>query len=183
MVEIFSICPNIFNYSSLRRNFVRHSSYRQTNQENTHPQTNSQYTPRFSSFRMQPKIVYDETWLSNKQYNTRVTAHADNKSEKTANKTNEVSSKARSPRTSTYQVSNGKVVHERVYPATVKTKLCLRVAVNGASKSMRGQLPLSNLNLKNGDFGDDAGMFVENRDYCFVGKLLKTEKNKTKKCF
>jgi hypothetical protein len=25
---------------------------------------------------------------------------------------------------------------------------------------MRGQLPLSNLNLTDGDFGDDAGMFV-----------------------
>jgi hypothetical protein len=36
---------------------------------------------------------------------------------------------------------------------------------------MRGQLPLSNLNLTDGDFGDDAGMFVENRDFSFVGKL------------
>ena len=44
------------------------------------------------------------------------------------------------------------------------------MAVNGASKSMRGELPLSNLNLSNGDFGGDAGMFMENRDFCFVGK-------------
>ena len=118
---------------------------------------------------MQPKIIYDETWVSNKQYNTCVTAHPDNTSEKVPNKTTEISLKSK-PRTCTYQVSNGKVVHERIYPATAKTKLCLRVAVNGASKSMRGELPLSNLNLTNGDFGDDAGMFVDNRDYCFVGK-------------
>jgi hypothetical protein len=57
----------------------------------------------------------------------------------------------------------------------MKTKLCLRIAVNGASKSMRGELPLSNLNLTNGDFGDDAGMIVENRDYCFVGMLFKNK--------
>jgi hypothetical protein len=46
---------------------------------------------------------------------------------------------------------------------------------------MRGQLPLSNLNLINGDFGDDAGMFVDNRDYCFVGKLFKEKYFKNKK--
>jgi len=36
---------------------------------------------------------------------------------------------------------------------------------------MRGELPSSNLNLNNGDFGDDAGVFVENRDFCFIGKF------------
>jgi hypothetical protein len=50
------------------------------------------------------------------------------------------------------------------------------VAVNGASKSMWGQLPLSNLNLSNGDFGDDAGMICENRNFCFIGKLNKANK-------
>jgi hypothetical protein len=118
--------------------------------------------------RIEPKIICDETWLSNKQYNTRVTAYADNPPKKKV----ETPVKRKSPPTSTYQVSNGQVVHERIYPAVVKNKLCLRVAVNGASKSMRGQLPLSNLNLTNGDFGDDAGMVVDNRDYCFVGKFI-----------
>ena len=41
---------------------------------------------------------------------------------------------------------------------------------------MRGDFPLSNLNLNKGDFGDDAGMNFENRDYCFVGKLFKKKK-------
>ena len=148
-----------FFFYSLTHKVTRYSSFRQHSQENTYPQPH-----RFSSFRIEPKIIYDETWLSNKQYNTRVAAHPERKSE--------IIPKRKSPRTSTYQVSNGQVVHERIYPANVNEKLCLRVAVNGASKSMRGQLPLSNLNLANGDFGDDAGMFVDNRDYCFVGKLF-----------
>lgn len=141
----------------------RYSSFRLNSQENTYPDNNN--NTRFSSFRIQPQIVYDEIWLSNKQYNTRVTAVPEKKSPKKF----ETISKGKSPRTSTYQVSNGRVVHERIYPGISKDKLCLRVAVNGASKSMRGQLPLANLNLTNGDFGDDAGMFVNNRDYCFVG--------------
>jgi hypothetical protein len=62
-----------------------------------------------------------------------------------------------------------------------KNKLCLRVAVNGASKSMRGQLPLSNLNLTNGDFGDDAGMIVDKRDYYFVGKFIEINKKDIRK--
>jgi hypothetical protein len=49
-------------------------------------------------------------------------------------------------------------------------KLALRIAVNGASKDMRGQCPASNLSLIDGDFGDDAGMFVDNEDTSFVGK-------------
>jgi hypothetical protein len=147
--------------SSLTRKLVRYSSFRQNSQENTHPVKN-----RCSSFRIEPKIIYDEIWLSNKQYNTRVTAQADTIPKKNL----ESSSKRKSPRTSTYQVSNGQVIHERIYPGIKKQQLSLRIAVNGASKSMRGQLPLSNLNLTNGDFGDDAGMIVDNRDYCFVGK-------------
>ncbi|CAF1353982.1 unnamed protein product [Rotaria sordida] len=159
---------------SLTRKFVRYSNFRQNSQENTSPQNNNrQYETKLSSFNIEPKIIYDEIWLSNKQYNTRVQSHNDNnnnnKQEKIINKNNQLSFKRKSSRTCTYQVFNGQVVHERIYPATMKTKLCLRVAVNGASKSMRGQLPLSNLNLTNGDFGDDAGMIVENRDYCFVG--------------
>lgn len=144
----------------------RYSSFRLNSQENTYPDNNN--NTRFSSFRIQPQIVYDEIWLSNKQYNTRVTAVPEKKSPKKF----ETISKGKSPRTSTYQVSNGRVVHERIYPGISKDKLCLRVAVNGASKSMRGQLPLANLNLTNGDFGDDAGMFVNNRDYCFVGSFF-----------
>jgi hypothetical protein len=147
--------------SSLTRKLVRYSSFRQNSQENTHPAKN-----RCSSFRIEPKIIYDEIWLSNKQYNTRVTAQADTIPKKNL----ESSSKRKSPRTSTYQVSNGQVIHERIYPGIKKQQLSLRIAVNGASKSMRGQLPLSNLNLTNGDFGDDAGMIVDNRDYCFIGK-------------
>ncbi|CAF2738219.1 unnamed protein product [Rotaria sp. Silwood2] len=155
---------------SLTRKFVRYSNFRQNSQENTYPQNNRQYqTKSSSSVRIEPKIIYDEIWLSNKQYNTRVTAYTDNKQEKITDKNNPISFKRKSSRTCTYQVSNGQVIHERIYPPTIKTKLHLRVAVNGASKSMRGQLPLSNLNLTNGDFGDDAGMIVENHDYCFVG--------------
>lgn len=131
---------------SLSCKFVRHSSSRQDT-----AREKSKLQP---SLRIEPRLIYDETWLSNKQYNGRVSA-----------------SKRKSPRTSTYEVSNGQVVHERIYPATAveKKKLCLRVAVNGASKSMRGALPWSNLNLTSGDFGDDAGMIVENREHCFVG--------------
>ena len=36
---------------------------------------------------------------------------------------------------------------------------------------MHGNFPLTNINLNKGDFGDDAGMIVDNRDYCFVGKF------------
>jgi hypothetical protein len=128
-----------------------------------------------SSFRIEPKIIFGERWLSNKQYNTRVAAHTESTCEKIISKPNLISVKRKSPQTSTYKAFNGQVIHERIYPATINRKLRLRVAVNGASKAMRGQLPLSNLNLTNGDFGDDAGMFVENRDYCFVGKLFNKE--------
>lgn len=148
--------------SSLTHKLIRYSSFRQNSQENTQPEPR-----RFSSFRIQPKIIYDETWLSNKQYNARVAAQP----EKSRKKTLETVSKRKSPRTNTYQESNGQIIHERIYASAVKSKLCLRVAVNGASKSMRGQLPLANLNLINGDFGDDAGMIVDNRDYSFVGQL------------
>lgn len=147
----------LFNSHSLTRKIVRNSNSHQTRQ----------YQSKLLSLRIEPKVVYDETWLSNKQYNARVTACV----EKTPdNNNNSALSKRKSSRTCTYRVSNGQIVHERIYPARMKDKVCLRVAVNGASKSMRGLLPLSNLNLSNGDFGDDAGMFVENPDYCFVGK-------------
>ncbi|CAF1283631.1 unnamed protein product [Adineta steineri] len=154
---------------SLTRKYVRYSSYLDNNQENIYPQNNRRFPPTYSSFRIEPKITYDEKWLSNKQYNSRVTAYAEKPAEKIIKKPIVTSSKRKSPQTSTYHESNGQVVHERIYPPTKTTKLCLRVAVNGASKSMRGELPLSNLNLTNGDFGDDAGMFFENRDNCFVG--------------
>ncbi|CAF4823043.1 unnamed protein product [Rotaria socialis] len=155
---------------SLTRKFVRYSNFRQSCQENTYPGNQHKYQIKSSSFRIEPKLIYEETWLSNKRYNTRVAANIDNrKTEMTIEKSNQTTPKRKSSRTCTYQVSNGQVVHERIYAPTIKPKLCLRIAVNGASKSMRGQLPLSNLNLTNGDFGDDAGMIVENRDYCFVG--------------
>jgi hypothetical protein len=69
----------------------------------------------------------------------------------------------------TYPTSPREIIHERIYP---RKNLILNIAVNGASKSMRGQLPISNFSLDNGDFGDDAGMFVENRDFCIVGKYV-----------
>jgi hypothetical protein len=127
------------------------SNSRQNSEENGYP-----------LYPIEPQLLVDETWSSNKQFNTRVTSHTDEKK-------NCLAEQRQAPRTSTYKVPNGQVVHERIYGGTKATKLHLCVAVNGASKSMRGQLPLSNLNLTHGDFGDDAGMVVENQDYCFVG--------------
>ncbi|CAF1015588.1 unnamed protein product [Adineta ricciae] len=150
---------------SLTRKFIRYTDFAENSQENIHPQSHRRHPAAFTSFRNQPKITYDETWLCNKQYNTRVAAQV----EKSVQRKISTTVKRKSPKTSTYQEPNGKIVHERVYPATVNTRFCFRIAVNGASKSMRGELPLSNLNLSNGDFGDDAGMFMENRNFCFVG--------------
>ena len=112
------------------------------------------------------KLVVDETWLSNKQYNGRVAQ----------SKEFHRSKLVKTSRTATYQIGTGQLVHERIYTGAKKSKIHLAIAVNGASKSMRGQLPLSNLNLTNGDFGDDAGMIMETRDYCFVGEQKNLEK-------
>jgi hypothetical protein len=53
----------------------------------------------------------------------------------------------------------------------VRKRLGLRIAINGASKSIRGNIPLANRNLFHGDFGDDTGIIVKHRDHCFLGKL------------
>ena len=183
MTDTYNHC----HYHSLMRKILRYSNFHRNSQENNYPQDNGQHQTKLSSFYVEPKIIYDEIWLSNKQYNARVAAYMDNVSDKTKNNNNTTSNnnnnnnnltsfKRKSSRTCTYQVRSGQIIHERIYPATMKAKLGLRVAVNGASKSMRGQLPLSNLNLLNGDFGDDAGMIVENRDYCFLGKFSTTKK-------
>lgn len=46
----------------------------------------------------------------------------------------------------------------------------LKLAINGVSKSMKEHIPMANLDLLEGDFGDDAGLFVENRDFYLGGK-------------
>ena len=56
-----------------------------------------------------------------------------------------------------------------------RRKLRLNIAVNGVSKSMRGYVPISNVNLKRGDFGDDVGLFTENSQFSFVGKSKECE--------
>ncbi|CAF5208822.1 unnamed protein product, partial [Rotaria magnacalcarata] len=59
--------------------------------------------------------------------------------------------------------------HRKVCVDKTERNLSLRTAVNGASKSWQGKSPLLNSNLTNGDFGDDAGMVVENKNFCFIG--------------
>lgn len=139
-------------------------------QENENPQSISNYSSRA----IENKLFVDETWLSNKHYNQRVASSVDSSEVQRSNryKLNKFS------RTATYQAPDGKIVHERVYPPMKREKVHLDVAVNGASKSMRGQLPLSNLNLTNGDFGDDAGMIMETQDYVFVGKKNTENRNR-----
>lgn len=83
----------------------------------------------------------------------------------------QLSNDNKSSRTYNYRVSKQQATHEELYQSKAPTNLCLRIAVNGVSKSSRGPLSLSNSILHHGDYGDDAGMIVENRDYCFVGKL------------
>jgi len=151
---------NTKTYPKYHSVFTPHRSYRDSSSSSSTP-----------PFRLGSKIIYDETWSSNKQYNTRVAAFIDHIDEKFNIKTDEISNKHKSSRTCSYQISTGQIIHERIYSGRDETKLCLQIAVNGASKSMRGELPSSNLNLNNGDFGDDAGVFVENRDFCFIGKF------------
>jgi hypothetical protein len=163
---------------SYSHNSIRRPSLFQYGEENTNPRTTQSYfstfTPkpshRKSSLctRHRPSVIHDEIWLSNKQYNSRVTTVIDNLHEK-ANR--QISDGYKSLRSCAHQGSTGEIIYERIHPATNKTKLCLHIAVNGASKSMRGAIPLLNSNLNHGDFGDDAGMFIDNRDCCFVGKL------------
>mgnify|MGYP006933268899 FL=1 len=71
------------------------------------------------------------------------------------------------------------------YSVTAKPKPCIRIreynpknqrvhlklAVNGVSKSMKEHIPMANLDLQEGDFGD-AGLFVENRDFYLGGKSI-----------
>ncbi|CAF1251591.1 unnamed protein product [Rotaria sordida] len=146
-------------------NFRKYSEEKTNHNYSSVPTLNHLYQ-NSSSVRIEPTIIYDETWLSNKQYNKRVAAFIDHINTKFTNKNTEISNERK---LSTYKVSTGQIIHKGIYPAKIEKHLCLRIAVNGASKSLRGQLPLSNLNLNNGDFGDDAGMIVENRNFCFVG--------------
>ena len=77
----------------------------------------------------------------------------------------------RSSRACIYQVSTGHPSNERRSSSTKEKTLSVRIAVNGVSKSVSGHLPLSNLDLTRGDFGDDAGMVVENEGISFIGAL------------
>jgi hypothetical protein len=176
--------------SSIKKS-VRHSNSCRYDQGNPNSEINYKYCstftpvrshPNSSSFPLKPKIIYDDGWFSNKQYNARVAAFIDHVFDKFNNdrKPEQISDRYKPSRTSTYQVPTGQLIHERIYPTVNRRKLGLSMAVNGASKSMREELPSSNISLKRGDFGDDAGMNYENRDYCFVGKLfLKRTKEKS----
>jgi hypothetical protein len=173
----------VISFSSTKKS-VRHSNSHRYSQENINPQPDYKYCSTFtpnrssrfsSSSQLKPKIIYDDSWFSNKQYNDRVTLCVDHLYEKFNNKTEEIPDKYKSLCSFTYQAPTGKRIHEKIYPEIKNRKLYLNIAVNGASKSMQGDFPLSNLNLNKGDFGDDAGMNFENRDYCFVGKLFKNK--------
>ena len=120
---------------------------------------------------MEPKLVYGGSWLSNKLCNTRVSVLVGHLDDTFTNKTKHRSNERKPVCDLTYHISPSQIIHEKLHPGINETNLCLRIAVNGASKSLRGELPLSNLNLNQGDFGDDAGMIVENRHFCFIGKL------------
>ncbi|CAF3399144.1 unnamed protein product [Rotaria sp. Silwood1] len=162
-------------FSSSTREIVPYSYSGKSSKENTNRNYPSTYTPNCSSqdsssARIEPTIIYDEIWLSNKQYNKRVAAFIDHVHEKFMDKNTEISNEHKSLcSSSAYKVSTRQIIYKGIYPTKIETNLCLRIAVNGVSKSMRGQLPLSNLNLNDGDFGDDAGMIVDNRNFCFVG--------------
>lgn len=168
------------NLPSLRHNSSRYLTPIQHGQENINPKTNHNYCSTFtpsrahrnsSTTRVRPKIIDDEMWQSNKRYNSRVGTYFNYLHEKFNNTNKQIYDGHKSLHSYISQVPKRLSVLERLYPATTKPKLCLQIAVNGASKTMRGQIPMSNLNINNGDFGDDAGMFVDNRDYCFVGKF------------
>jgi len=147
-------------HPTLIRNSYTHESSTSSEQSSSRQPSQENTRPICSTTKIEPKLFVEEIWSSNKHYNKRVAAIS---AESTSEKCSSTS------KTSTYQISTGQIVHERIYPAVKQDKLHLSVAVNGASKAMRGQLPLANLNLTNGDFGDDAGMVIENSDFCFVG--------------
>lgn len=170
---------SLFSYNSTNKS-NRSLTYHRNNEDDI---IHSTFTPHHShrnssSFRKGSTIIYDETWPSNKHYNSRVAAFIDQIDEKFDTETDEISPEYKISRAPTYQVTTGQVIHERIYPSRLEKELSLRMAVNGASKSMRGQVPISNLNLLSGDFGDDAGVFMENRNFCFVGKFNDDKKKK-----
>lgn len=124
------------------------------------------------SSRVDSKVIYDETWSSTKRNNPRIAAFLNYIHEEFDNRIKQVPTERKSMRIkNTYQVPTRHSIQERTYPTINETKLCLHIAVNGMSKSLRGQVPLANLDINRGDFGDDAGMFLDNRSFSFVGKL------------
>ncbi|CAF4405576.1 unnamed protein product, partial [Adineta steineri] len=133
------------------------------------PRHSSNSSSSTSSSRTEPKIIYDDTWLTNKQYNPRINAFLDYVHDRFNNKTKQLCTERKSTRSSIHEISPRSTISETIYPIIKEKNLCLHIAVNGVSKSLRGQIPLSNLNINNGDFGDDAGMFVDTRNSCFVG--------------
>ncbi|CAF1190055.1 unnamed protein product [Adineta steineri] len=175
----------INNEESLIGKVIRRSNYYQYGQENISPPLSRNYQSNFtpdssprhssnsssstSSSRTEPKIIYDDTWLTNKQYNPRINAFLDYVHDRFNNKTKQLCTERKSTRSSIHEISPRSTISETIYPIIKEKKLCLHIAVNGVSKSLRGQIPLSNLNINNGDFGDDAGMFVDTRNSCFVG--------------
>ncbi len=132
----------------------------------THYSHRNSPTSSSSTIQIGSKIIYDETWLSNKSYNPRVAACVDHIYENINAQTEQISKKHRL----THKISKRQIPRERIYSQKIEKTLYLNIAINGASKSLRGQVPVSNLDLQNGDFGDDAGIFTENQDFCFVGK-------------
>ncbi|UJR26772.1 hypothetical protein I4U23_008086 [Adineta vaga] len=173
------------NYDYTSSYSGRRSSLSQYSQGNVKPRSiyssHSSFVPNRSHRKLSPsslstissrtesKIIYDETRFSTKSYNPRINTFLEYIYEKFDNKTKQVSNERQSICSKTYQVPKRPTIPERIYPTINETKLRLNIAVNGMSKSLRGQVPLSNLNINKGDFGDDAGMFVDNRSFCFVG--------------
>ncbi|CAF0732894.1 unnamed protein product [Adineta ricciae] len=165
---------------------VRRPSWSQYDQENVKPlslyNSHSILTPHRShrrlsssslstpSSRIDSKVIYDELWSSTKRNNPRIDAFLNYIHGEFDNRTKQVPTERRSMRIkNSHQVPTRHSIQERIYPTINETKLCLHIAVNGMSKSLRGQIPLSNLDINRGDFGDDAGMFVDNRSFSFVG--------------
>lgn len=115
------------------------------------------------------KVIYDETWFSNKQYNTRVAAFIDKLYETVNVKPTQVSNDYKQPYT--YQIPKAKIEYKDFYSNMKQKPLSLNFAVNGLSKFSNGSFPLKNSNLTHGDFGDDAGMIIDNKNFSFVGRI------------
>ncbi|CAF3211707.1 unnamed protein product [Rotaria socialis] len=159
---------------TLSSDISSYSNYRQYDEENKNRKSNPShvtvFTPdrsyRYSS-RIEQKIVYNENWLSKNEHNIRVAAFIDRLHEKCITNYTQVSNECKSSRCNKLPVDENN--HRKASVDKTERNLSLRIAVNGASKSWQGKSPLLNSNLTNGDFGDDAGMAVENKNFCFVG--------------